>query len=338
MIEFVYPLFALLVLLPPTMLLLSPYRRRVSAYRVPFFASLQRLSGERRQSAALLQSRSPLQKGLLVIAWLCLVTALMKPEWVAAPVERNKAGRDLLVAVDLSGSMAAKDFVANTDTGDNGAIDRLTALKQVLIDFVAEREHDRLGLIVFADAPYLQVPLSEDKATWLRLLAETQIGMAGQSTAFGDAIGLAIKLFEGSDRSTKTLIVLTDGNDTGSMVPPLQAAIIAARAGITIYPIAIGDPQTQGEERLDIETLQQVATISGGQFFQAMDSTQLSAAHDSINQLEVEMFETLRYRPRQGLHHFPLAVLVGILLLSLALASWAEIKRAAQHKHRLADD
>jgi len=325
MIEFVYPLLALLAVLPLAMLLLPPYRRRVGAYRAPFFATLQRLSGDRRQSAALLQRRSPLQKLLVVVGWLCLVVALMKPEWVAPPVERNKAGRDLMVAVDLSGSMAARDFLSSDGTA---TIDRLTALKLVLIDFVADREHDRLGLIVFADAPYLQVPFSEDKATWLRLLAETQIGMAGQSTAFGDAIGLGIKLFEDSDRANKTLIVLTDGNDTGSMVPPVEAAIIAAQAGITIYPIAMGDPETQGEERLDIETLQQVASISGGQFFQAMDSGQLRAAHHIINQLEVEMFETLRYRPRQSLHHYPLALLVGILLLAMALACWREIRPA----------
>jgi len=326
MIEFVHPQLALLILLPPVMLLLAPYRRQVVAYRAPFFAALQRLSGTRRQPAALLQQRRALQKVLVFVGWTCLVAALMKPEWVAPPVERNKAGRDLMVAVDLSGSMAANDFVSKNNAG---SIDRLTALKHVLIDFVADREHDRLGLIVFADAPYLQVPFSEDKATWLRLLAETQIGMAGQSTAFGDAIGLAIKLFEDSDRANKTLIVLTDGNDTGSMVPPVEAAIIARQAGITVYPIAIGDPETQGEEQLDIETLQQVASISGGQFFQAMDSAQLAAAHNMINQLEEEMFETLRYRPRQSLYHYPLALLVAILMLSLSIASWGEMRRAA---------
>ena len=152
-----------------------------------------------------------------------------------------------MVAVDLSGSMQATDF---TQT-DGSRINRLQAVKLVLNELAQQRQKDRLGLLVFGSAPYLQVPFTEDHATWRVLLEETEIGMAGQSTVFGDAIGLAIHLFEDSTTENRVLIMLTDGNDTGSTVPPVEAAKVAQAYGIRIYTIAIGDPATVGEEKLD---------------------------------------------------------------------------------------
>ena len=147
---------------------------------------------------------------------------------------------------------------------DGANVDRLEAVKYVLAELGDQRASDRLGLIVFGNAPYLQSPFTDDHQVWAQLLAETEIGMAGQSTAFGDAIGLAIKLFRESDSDNRVLIMLTDGNDTGSMVPPVDAAKVAASQDIRIYTIAIGDPASVGEEALDIETLQRVSELTGG--------------------------------------------------------------------------
>ena len=132
-------------------------------------------------------------------------------------------------------------------------VTRLDAVKLVLNDFIDRREADRIGLIVFGSAAYLQTPFTDDHLVWAQLLEETEIGMAGQSTVFGDAIGLAIKLFRESASDNRVLIILTDGNDTGSRVPPDRAAEIAHDHGITIHAIAVGDPSAAGEGKIDID-------------------------------------------------------------------------------------
>lgn len=226
-----------------------------------------------------------------------------------------------MVAVDLSGSMDTRDFNA----GDGEPLSRLEAVKQVLQEFVQSRVHDRLGLILFGDAPFLQAPFTEDHAAWLTLLDESDIGMAGQSTNFGDAIGLAIKLFLAGERDDRVLIVLTDGNDTGSRVPPVDAAKVAASHGVRIYTIAIGDPSTVGEEALDTETLERVAQVSGGGYFQALEREQLEDAYRRINELEPQLFETLSYRPRSGLFHWFLGALLLMYMVfhtTMALIVW----------------
>ncbi len=311
MIEFAYPLLFWLLPLPFIMMLLPAYKQRQASVRVPFFDRVTELSGQKKQKASLIRQRKRIQKLLVPLMWLALVIAVAKPEWIGEPIEQIKSGRDLMISVDLSGSMEAKDFILP----DGQAIDRLDAVKRVLRDFVSDRQYDRLGLILFADAPYLQVPFSEDKETWLTLLDESKIGMAGQSTVFGDSIGLAIKLFEQSETDKRTLIVLTDGNDTGSLVPPVEAARIAAAKEVKIYVIAIGDPQTVGEEAMDIETIQAVVNATGGQFFEALDSKQLTQASVTINQLEKDTYDALTYRPHTSLHYYPLAVIAVLYLL-----------------------
>jgi Ca-activated chloride channel family protein len=174
-------------------------------------------------------------------------------------------------------------------------------------------------LIVFGDSPYLQAPFTEDHRTWLTLLEETEIAMAGQSTMFGDAIGLAIKLFESSETENRVLIVLTDGNDTGSKVPPVEAAKVAERKNVTIYTIAVGDPETVGEEALDLDVLQSIADITGGGAYQALDRTQLQQIYEDIAELEPEEYETLSFRPRFSLHHYPLVIIVTGYLLFFSL-------------------
>ena len=143
-------------------------------------------------------------------------------------------------------------------------VDRLTAVKEVLGEFLIRREGDRVGLVVFGDAPFLQVPFTTDLNLARQLLGETEIGMAGPRTAFGDAIGLGVHLFQKSDAPAKTIIALTDGNDTKSQVPPVEAARVAKEEGIRIHTVAIGDPTSVGEEKLDEDALRAVADSCGG--------------------------------------------------------------------------
>lgn len=325
MLEFAYPWLFALLLAPLLMRLLPPRREPRDAVRVPFFAALVDLSEQQPRRGAAVLRRDRLQKLLVLLTWLCLVLAVAKPEWVGQPIEQQRSGRDLMIAVDLSGSMATEDF----SQPDGAAVDRLTAVKTVLETLAGERNSDRLGLIVFGNAAYLQVPFTDDHAVWQQLLEETEIGMAGQSTVFGDAIGLAIKLFSESPSDNQVLIVLTDGNDTGSVVPPVEAAKVAANAGIRIYTIAMGDPATVGEEALDIETLRRVSQISGGRYFQALAQTELADAYRVIGELEPELYETVSFSPRESLHHWPVGLAALLYLLyHLWQAAWGPRVRA----------
>jgi len=342
MIEFVYPWAFVLILLPVFVVLFAPaYKERKSSIKVPYFARLVDVTGEKPQSGAVLLNRNNLQRLLIGFSWLCVVTAIAKPEMIGAPINQEKSARDLMIAVDLSGSMSVEDFTlpnakvtANTteslttatatqpgNTSVHGKVNRLIAVKHVLNAFVKGREHDRLGLILFGDAPYLQAPFTDDIPTWQALLNESEIGMAGQSTAFGDAIGLAISVFEQSDTQNRVLIVLTDGNDTASKVPPVEAAKVAAAHDIKIYTIAIGDPTAVGEEKVDLEVLKEMAEITQGKSFQALNSDELLVVYAEIDKLEPQQFDSLSFRPRVSIHHYPIILFVSLYLLALFIVN-----------------
>jgi Ca-activated chloride channel family protein len=318
MVELVHPWALLLLVLPLVMRLLPAYKESRDSVRVPFFDKLVELSEQRPETGAMILRRDRAQRFLVNLTWLCLVLSAARPEWIGPPVEQQKSGRDLMVAVDLSGSMEAKDFTLP----DDRTVDRLEAVKAVLAELADQRGSDRLGLIVFGDAAYLQTPFTDDHEVWTQLLTETEIGMAGQSTVFGDAIGLAIKLFQESDSDNRVLIMLTDGNDTGSTVPPVDAARVAAAAGIRIYTIAIGDPATVGEEALDMDTIGRVSEVTGGKVFQALDQRALQQAYRTVGELEPELYESISFRPRQSLHWLPVCLAMLLYTAYHGLGTW----------------
>lgn len=311
MFELNHPWALALLILPLLMRLVPAYKESRDSVKVPFFNTLVELSEERPQQGAMLLQRDRMQYFLVAFMWLCLVVAAAKPQWVGEPIEQQKSGRDLMVAVDLSGSMTTQDFTLP----DNSTVDRLEAVKYVLAELAQKRKSDRLGLIVFGSAAYLQTPFTEDHLVWEKLLSETEIGMAGQSTVFGDAIGLSIKLFNDGGSDNRVLIILTDGNDTGSTVPPIDAAKVAAANDIRIYTIAIGDPASIGEEAMDIHTIERVSEVTGGQNFQALNRDELLAAYRAIGDLEPELYETISFRPKLSLHYLPIAIAVGLYWL-----------------------
>ncbi len=318
MFELVHPWALVLLALPLVMRLLPAYKESRDSVRVPFFDKLVELSEQRPETGAMILRRNRAQLFLVGLTWLCLVLAAAKPQWIGPPIEQEKSGRDLMIAMDLSGSMEARDFaLPNGET-----LGRLEAVKRGLNTMANRRSTDRLGLIVFGSAAYLQSPFTDDHAVWAQLVSETDIGMAGQSTVFGDAIGLAIKLFKESDSDNRVLIMLTDGNDTGSTVPPVDAAKVAATLDIRIYTIAIGDPTTIGEEALDIKTLERVSEVTGGQHFEVLDRDQLRQAQQAISELEPELYETTSFRPRQSLHWVPVGVVLCFYLLYHLLGAW----------------
>ena len=327
-LELVHPWALVLLALPLVMRLLPAYKESRDSVRVPFFDKLVELSEQRPDTGAMILRRDRAQHFLVGFTWLCLVVAAAKPQWIGPPIEQQKSGRDLMVAVDLSGSMETRDFTLP----DGETLGRLEAVKRGLKNMANQRSTDRLGLIVFGSAAYLQSPFTDDHQVWAQLVADTEIGMAGQSTVFGDAIGLAIKLFKESDSDNRVLIMLTDGNDTGSTVPPIDAAKVAATFDIRIYTIAIGDPATIGEEALDVDTIRRVSEVTGGQDFQVLDREELRKAYQTIAELEPELYETISFRPRQSLHWAPVGLAVSLYLIYHSLGAW-RVWRQSKVRH-----
>lgn len=311
MITFSYP-WAFLLILAPLLLywVLPAHREARAAVRVPFLARLASLTGQTPAPGAVVLRRSWLQTVFLAVVWICAVVALARPQWVEQPITKTVPTRDMLLAVDLSGSMETEDF---TDA-QGKQVSRLQAVKQVLDSFLARRKGDRVGLIFFGSAAFVQAPFTEDLDVCRTLLEEAQVRMAGAKTKLGDAVGLAITLFERSDVKERVLIVLTDGNDTGSKVPPEMAAAIARDNGITIYTIAVGDPKAVGEEKLDEATLKSMAMTTGGGYFHAGDREELARIYARLDELETHEVQTTSYRPKRDLFHWPLGVLVIISL------------------------
>lgn len=305
--------------------LVAPRQVSRPSVRVPFLSRLQ-AAGARSG----LQATPSWWPMLVQIAvWLCLLAALARPQWLEPPIERSIPTRDLLLIVDLSGSMDHEDF---TDA-DGQQVDRLTAAKGVLGDFLERREGDRAGLVVFGNSPFLQVPFTIDLALCEQLLDETEVGMAGPRTALGDALGLGIRLFENSDTPEKTIILLTDGNDTDSAVPPREAARVARDEGITIHAIAMGDPTTVGEEKIDAETLQEVAeTTENGTFSLALNRDELEGVYQRLDEIETRETKTVSHRPRRDLYFWPLA---AALLLSLSAQAVQLLAALSARPHAL---
>ncbi|MEC6830201.1 VWA domain-containing protein [Photobacterium toruni] len=339
-LELVHPYWLWLLPLPIIIYWFIPaYRTRQSVIKVPFFDVLVQALNETPSQGASQLSASYWQKALLIISWCLLIFALTKPTILGPPQTRESLGRDVMVVVDLSGSMAERDFVSNTvsDNGNLQTISRLDAAKEVLADFAQTRQGDRLGLILFGDAAFVQTPFTADQKVWLALLNQTDVAMAGQSTHLGDAIGLAIKVFEQSasvDLSTSTApqhnnekprekvaIVLTDGNDTGSYVEPIDAAKVAAAKNVRIHMIAMGNPTTIGEKALDMDVINRVAEVSGGQAFQAINRNELEQAYTAIGELEPQLYESTTYRPKQSIHQYPIMLIVIIYLFGFGVAT-----------------
>ncbi|MEM9016499.1 MAG: VWA domain-containing protein [Verrucomicrobiota bacterium] len=300
--------FALLPLPWLVRKVLPPQTHSRVAVRVPFGDRL--LSAMEGRELGAKAARTTREWILPTLLWILFLVALARPQWLEPPLTKELPTRDLLLLVDLSGSMNATDFT----NAEGETVDRLAAVKEVLDEFLTKRKGDRVGLVVFGDAPFLQAPFSTDLDLSRQLLEETAGGMAGARTALGDAIGLGVNLFDESDAPAKTIIALTDGNDTKSQVPPIEAARVASQRDIRIHTVAIGDPSSVGEEKLDEETLKQVATTAGGSYFFAADRDELAGIYEELDRIETRQVDVISHRPKRDLYFL---ALFAMLLLSI---------------------
>jgi Ca-activated chloride channel family protein len=326
-------MFALLPLALLVWWLVPAYRSAAPAVRMPFFHEMAHAAGEKPARGGVRLRRNWLQRLLMPLLWVLIVTAAAKPVYVEPPVTQEAPARDMMLAIDLSGSMATRDFV--NPAGER--MDRLTAVKRVVADFIAKRKTDRIGLVVFGDAAYPQAPLTLDHDSVQVLLNQMQIGMAGPRTAIGDAIGLTVKLMSGSQAQAQTreqtqervLILLTDGNDTSSAIPPERAAEIAKAHGLLIHTIGIGDPSTTGEDKVDLDALARIAQITGGRAFRALGGQQdLAAVYATLDRITPTKVKREIYRPQRDFFWIPLAAALSIFALYHVLALLLAMLRA----------
>jgi Ca-activated chloride channel family protein len=325
MLEFQLPWMVLALPLPLILLwILKPYRSRQEAVRIPFFESVAEAAGEAPSEGAVVLRRSFVQWLLAPLIWGSLVAALARPVWVEPPLEKIESARDLLLAVDLSGSMNTRDMRDPAGRPQR----RLTAVQEVLDGFVARREGDRIGLMFFGTAPYLQAPFTQDHELVRELLSQAAVGTPGPQTMLGDAIGLGINTFEDSPAPQRVMVLLTDGNDTGSKVPVARAASLAGGEGITVHTVGFGDPGSAEEGLFDQEALDDIAEATGGVSFMAGDREALEAVYRQLDELEPQEFETLSYRPTRPLYMFPLGLaLVLFVVMHVAYHLGALVRR-----------
>ena len=263
------------------------------------------------------------RKLIAALIWLLLVLAAMGPQRLDEPVELPRKGRNLMLAVDVSGSMQTPDMDKARRRN------RLDVVKEVASEFIGRREGDRVGLILFGSRPYIQAPLTFDRETVKTLLDESVVGIAGQETAIGDAIGLAIKRLRKQNKDETVLVLLTDGSNTSGQLNPRQAASLARQVGLKIYTIGVGGESAVAQDifgqpvgnyraELDEETLKFIASATGGQYFRATDRGGLRAIYALLDKLEPAAGKGESLRPVTALYHWPLG---AAFLLSLLLAA-----------------
>jgi len=327
-IEWVWPWAFLLIPLPLLVRVLwRPQQREQAALTVPSVASFRT---EDVAASAGRGRRLAWRVLLLWLIWAGLVAAAARPQWTGDPVTLPTTGRDLMLAVDISGSMGTEDLQLAGQL-----VNRLTVVKNVVRDFIANREGDRVGLILFGTNAYVQAPLTFDLPTVNQLLVEAPVGIAGGKTAIGDAIGLAVKRLRQRPAGDKVLILLTDGANNVGEVAPVKAAELAAQEQIRIYTIGVGADEMRlpsifgnfgsrivnPSAELDEDTLKAIADTTGGRYFRAQNTAKLVEIYDIIDAMEPIEQEAETYRPIAALYYWPLGA-AWLLFAGLLVADW----------------
>lgn len=313
MFSFAWPWLALLLPIPLLVWRMPSINKNQQALNLPTFQFLKR------GKSAPQHHHFP---WALFLIWFGFVLAAMRPQWMGEPITIPQQGREIILAVDLSASMDEQDMKISGQP-----VNRLTMLKHVVSDFIERRRGDRLGLILFADTAYVQTPLTFDLTTVKRMLDEAVLGLVGDKTAIGDAVGLAAKRFNDKGDSNRILILLTDGQNTAGNISPRDALEIAKETGIKVYTIGIGADEMLvkgffGSRRinpsadLDEGLLRQIAEETGGQYFRARDTQQLANIYKVLDQLEPVEDDPIQLRPIQALFYWPLLfALFGSMIL-----------------------
>lgn len=272
---------------------------------------------------------APTKRIWFYLIWCLLCIAAANPVHFGEPMKVPNEGREIMLAVDLSGSMVERDMEYKGQL-----INRLTMVKNVLGEFIMAREGDRLGLIFFGDTAFLQTPLTRDVKTVQTMLTESEIGLVGKSTAIGDAVGLAVKRFNERKNSNKILILLSDGQNSAGNLDPEQALILAKDAGVKIHSVGVSSENTRDifgffntASSLDEGLLKKLAEQTGGRYFKATDVASLQAVYQELDKLEPIAADDQTYRPQQALFYYPLAAALLCLVIATSLRRFKQTSR-----------
>ena len=283
--------------------------------RIPHFTSVLEAGGSGASSARI----SVLA---VALAWIFLIAAASRPTWVELSDNIAASGRDMILAVDASGSMKHNDFT-------RGQRSRFSAVQEIAGNFVRGRKGDRVGLIVFGTRPYLHAPLTYDTDTVAQFLDETRVGFAGQRTAIGDTIGLAVKVLRDRPQASRVLVILTDGENTDGQISPAQAAQLAQRHDVRVYAIGIGDAlsgSATAYTQRRIDSLQHIAKETQGSYFHASDPESLAQIYDLIDEFEPIDFDDRRFVASTELYAWPLALALGLFALVIWMRWMPKLK------------
>lgn len=311
MFTFVWPYIFCLLPLYWIIYKFIPYKKKYNEamLSVPFLARVQTLN---QQSTATILPKK-LKQFYALCGWFLLLVACANPQWIGAPIPLYQIGHNIMLAVDLSPSMSIPDLQRN-----DKQFNRLQSVKAVAANFIDRRQGDKLGLILFGSKAYLQTPLTFDRQTVRNMLDDATIGLAGNQTAIGDALGLAIKKFSVENKKSRLLILLTDGGNNAGVLDPMEAAELAKQNNIKIYTVGIGASELEinngfGTQRinpsidLDETLLKNIANKTQGQYFRAQDQISLANILNSIDKLEPVSSENKTVHPMTALFYWPLS-------------------------------
>lgn len=331
--HFANPQAAWLLLLPLVVYFMFPAIKKTygDALKVPFLADIKQIQSVSGKGISFKPAVfSAIKIFLLVLVWVLMVLALCRPQWVGKPIPVKNEGREILLVVDISNSMSEEDFQYK-----NKMYSRLTAVKNVIDNFIDKRTSDRIGLVLFGTQAYLQAPLTYDKQSVKEILWNADAGMAGNSTSIGDAVGVALKNLAESEGKpeNKVIILLTDGeNNDGSLSLP-QAIALAKEEGVKIYTIGAGSdsenffgglfsiPVNTG---LDEESLQALAAETKGNYFRAKDVNSLFQIYNEIDKLEPMTSEGRYVQEVKELYPYAAAMALILFMILVLLAKRIE--------------
>ncbi|MEJ5109785.1 VWA domain-containing protein [Enterobacter ludwigii] len=318
-IDFAWPWAWLLLLLPLLGRYLLPQDKQQKEHvRVPF---LPHLIDELKLDSQPVRD-GWLRGAMFWLVWGLLVCALTRPEYLTPPQHIQKPMRDMVLILDVSGSMQKNDV--------EGGITRLQAVQASVRKFVAARKSDRIGMVIFASSAWPFAPVSEDKQALNMRINQLAPGMIGQQTAIGDALGVAVKVLDsGTDKeASKLAILLTDGNDTASQLSPDLAAQLAASHHVQVHTIAFGDTHSVGEDKVDLPLLQNIARTTGGKSWTAANSgTALDSVWKEIDAITPVQVKSIGWSWHLPLFAWPLGAAMLVLFL-LALVRFIREKRS----------
>lgn len=335
MLTLAAPWMLLLIIIPPLYRALFPKAADITpgAIKIPFFQAMQKIPINLGKTA-----HEKKHLAFFTLLWFLLTVAAAGPQWVGEPIPQERAGRNIMLVLDLSGSMELNDMLINGQP-----VSRLTLVKDTARAFVKQRNGDRVGLILFGSQAYLQTPLTYDLQNVLQRLDDATVGLAGKNTAIGDGLGLAIKRLEDVPEKSRVIILLTDGANNAGVIEPERAAELARMEHIKVYTIGLGSESNaqlmanpffnMANASLDEKTLEKIANITGGRYFRATDAQSLQNIYTIINQLEAVKQEESNYRPRYDYYPWPLgiALLLFLLWLSRSIYRWP-FKKSAQRE------